>query len=63
MERLGGIDSLACPFIRKVFLVPIPVLFVFIMIIDGATLSVSGGGIKMYFSGKAAFCSADAEKC
>jgi len=43
--------------------VPLPVLFVFIMIINGATLEGAGEGVKMYFGGKAAVCNADDLEC
>ena len=43
--------------------VPLPVLFVFIMIINGATLPGSGDGIKMYFGGKAMTCNVDDAAC
>jgi len=43
--------------------VPLPVLFVFIMIINGATLEGAGQGVSMYFSGKEASCSATDTEC
>lgn len=43
--------------------VPLPVCFVFVMIINGATLPGAGTGIEMYFGGKAAVCSKDDLEC